>query len=75
MPTCDERWEADERMFPKALFWDQLAARTHAMAIHFKDYPTLASFPCPDTSHLDKRDAPAFTRGLLEILRQRGVFD
>ncbi len=75
MPTCDERWTAEERMFPKAQFWDELAARTHAIAIHFKDDPTLASFPCPDTSHLDKRDAPAFTRALLEILRRRGVFN
>ena len=75
MPTCDERWDAEERMFPKAQFWDQLAARTHATPIHFKDYPTLASFPCPDTSHLDMRDAPAFTRALLEILQARGVFN
>jgi hypothetical protein len=75
MPTCDELWDADERMFPKALFWDQLAARTHAVAIHFKDDAELASFQCPDTSHLDARDAPAFTRALLRILRARGVFD
>lgn len=74
MPTCDERWDADERMFPKAVFWDQLVARTRAITIHFKDYPALANFRCPDTSHLDTRDAPAFTRGLLEVLRARGVF-
>jgi hypothetical protein len=75
MPTCDALWDADERMFPKAQFWDQLAARTHAIAIHFKDDPTLASFDCPDTSHLDMRDAPAFTRALLQVLRDRGVFN
>jgi hypothetical protein len=75
MPTCDERWDADERMFPKALFWDQLAARTHAVAIHFKDDADLARFQCPDTSHLAAKDAPAFTRALLRILRARGVFD
>lgn len=74
-PTCDERWEADERMFPKARFWDQLAARTHAVAIHFKDDAELASFQCPDTSHLDAKDAPAFTRALLRVLRARGVFE
>lgn len=74
MPTCDERWDFDEQTTPKALFWDRLAARTRAITIHFKDYPELARFECPDTSHLDSKDGPAFTRALLEILRARGVF-
>lgn len=74
MPTCDELWEAEDRLFPKTQFWDQLAARTHAIAIHFKDDPALAAFECPDTSHLDAKDAPAFTRALLRVLRARGVF-
>lgn len=74
MPTCDERWEFDEHVAPKALFWDRFAARTRAITIHFKDYPELAGFACPDTSHIDSKDGPAFTRALLEILRARGVF-
>lgn len=73
MPVCDERWVADQRTVPKALFWDRLAARTHALTIHFADYPTLRDFACPDTSHLDSKDAPRFTRALLAILIQRGV--
>jgi len=75
LPTCDERWTSDETVFPKAQFWDQLAARTRAIAIHFKDYPELAMFSCPDTSHIASKDAPAFTRGLLAILKARGVLD
>ncbi len=74
MPTCDERWSADEIGTPKARFWDQLAARTHAVAIHFRDEPTLASFACPDMSHIASRDGPRFTRALLAILTARGVF-
>jgi hypothetical protein len=74
MPVCDERWAADERDVPKALFWDRLAARTHALAIHFADYPTLRDVACPDTSHIDSRDAPRFTHALLAILRDRGLF-
>jgi hypothetical protein len=75
MPTCDERWEADEQIAPKAQFWDRLAARTRAIAVHFKDVPELAKFPCPDTSHIASKDGPEFTRALLAILRARGVFD
>lgn len=74
MPTCAERWEADERMFPKARFWDVLARRTRAITIHFKDHPELARLQCPDISHLDGKDAPRFTRTVLAILRDRGVF-
>ncbi len=73
MPTCDERWAYDERHAPKAQYWDQLAARTKATTIHFKDDPILASFPCPDTSHIASKDGPAFTRRLLQVLRDRHV--
>jgi hypothetical protein len=73
MPTCDERWAIDERAMPKVTFWDRFAARTHAVAIHFKDDRRLADFACPDTSHLDSKDGPRFTRALLAILVERGV--
>jgi hypothetical protein len=62
-------------MTPKAQFWDVLATRTRAVTVHFKDYPELAKFPCPDTSHIASKDGPEFTHALLEILRARGVFD
>ena len=74
MPTCGARWLADEAARPKAAFWDRLAARTAAAAaIHFKDHEALSHFDCPDLSHLDSRDGPAFTRGLVEVLVARGV--
>lgn len=73
MPTCDERWTIDEQQTPKAQFWDQLARKTRAVTIHFKDDAVLSSFPCPDTSHIASKDGPAFTRRLLELLRDRGV--
>ena len=73
MPTCDERWLADSTRFPKDQFWDRLARMTRAQTIHFKDDPTLASFACPDTSHIASKDGPAFTRTVIDILRTRGV--
>jgi hypothetical protein len=73
MPTCDERWAGDELAFPQAQFWDPLAARTRAITIHFKDYPELSKFECPDTSHIESKDAPEFTRALLGILERKGV--
>lgn len=74
MPTCDERWAADQQSTPRALFWDRLAARTRAIAIHFADHPSLRDFECPDTSHIASKDGPRFTRALIEVLIDRGVF-
>jgi hypothetical protein len=73
MPTCDELWEAEQVQMPKALFWDRLAALTMATTVHFKDHAALAGFECPDTSHIDSKDGPAFTRGLLEVLIAKRV--
>jgi hypothetical protein len=73
LPTCDERWESDERWTPKSTYWDRLARHTKATTIHFRDVPALADLRCPDTSHIDSKDGPRFTRGLIEALRARGV--
>jgi hypothetical protein len=74
MPTCDERWAADQVTEPRPLYWDRLAARTRAIAIHFADVPSLRDFECPDTSHIASRDGPRFTRALIDVLADRGVF-
>src|SRR5690606_27900775 len=68
MPTCDERWKADELTMPKRRFWDRLARVSRATLVHFKDHSTLSTFECPDTSHIDSKDGPRFTRALIDIL-------
>lgn len=73
MPTCDERWASDQQGMPRELFWNRLASRTRAIAIHFADHPSLRDFECPDTSHIASKDGPRFTRALIEILIDRGV--
>jgi hypothetical protein len=60
-----------EQTFPRAEFWDKLAARTPALTIHFSDFPALAGFHCPEGSHLDHQDAVQFSRSLALILRER----
>ena len=67
-PTSGKYYALDEQRFPKIAYWDRMAEYTSAAAIHFKDVPELARFTCPDTSHLDRRDAPLFTRELLKEL-------
>lgn len=72
-PTTDEHWELDEVYYPRARYWDQLAEITGVPTVHFADDPRTAAFSCPDTSHLDQRDAPRFTTGLLDVLAERGL--
>jgi hypothetical protein len=73
MPTTGDRWRVYERIFPKNQFWDKLSNATGATTIHFIDVPSMTPFECPDGSHLDFRDTPAFTSVLLDELVQRGI--
>jgi len=74
-PTTDEHWELDEDGYPKAEYWDNFASKTGATTIHFKDFHKLSQFDCPDTSHLDRKDAPYFTEALVNILESKGILD
>jgi hypothetical protein len=70
MPTTDEHWIHDQSIYPKDKYWDQINTLTGIPTIHFKDYNQLSSFDCPDTSHLDAKDSPLFTRNLSQIVRE-----
>lgn len=70
-PVSGEHWDIDEKYFPKEIYWDLFSRLTDAETIHFKDVKTLSNFDCPDTSHLDFRDKPEFTRQLyLELIKK-----
>ena len=74
-PSGGEVRELEESHFPRARYWDALAARTKATAvIRSDDVPALTGYVCPDGSHLDYRDAAPYTEALLAELRARGVF-
>lgn len=73
-PTSGELRAQESHHFPRERYWDDLAAKLPASAIlHFEDYSALTNFHLPDDSHLDYRDAPAFTRALFETIEQNGV--
>lgn len=74
-PSGGEVRELEDGHFPRARYWDALAARTKAAAvIRSDDVPALAGYVCPDGSHLDYRDAVPYTERLVAELRARGVF-
>ena len=72
-PTSGERLAYTSLFYPRELYWDQIGPQTTARTIYYADYPELDPGDLADTSHLDKRQAPRFTNGLLDILQQQGI--
>lgn len=62
---------AEERYFPRRVYWKALVESTKAITIHYEDYPKLRNLPSPDGSHLDYRDAEVFTRALAGIIKEK----
>jgi len=73
LPTTGQVRKYEEFVFPKAMYWDAFAARTSALCVHFEDVLGLTGFDCPDTVHLDRADAPRFTRELGKALADRDL--
>jgi hypothetical protein len=71
LPVSGPLRAAEERIFPRPRYWDVLAGRTEALTIPFEDYSTLRRFHCPDGSHLDQRDVPAFTEALAAVIKEK----
>jgi hypothetical protein len=58
--------------FPRTAYWDKLLAVTQCPGIHFKDYPAIANFICPEFSHLTPNDAVIFTKHFVNFLQEKG---
>ena len=72
-PTTVDHWKYDELRYPKAEYWDWLAAHTQATTIHFREVPEIAHIQCPDTSHVDVKDVFWYTNRLIDELEDKGV--
>ena len=62
----------ESKAFPREKYWDRVLATTKCPGIHFKDYPAIADFICPEFSHLSKADAIVFTKHFISILKEKG---
>jgi hypothetical protein len=68
-PVSGELKAYEDRATPRAATWDRLLKETAAPGIYFEDFPELASFDCPEWSHLSAGDSVEFTRRLVPHLR------
>ncbi|MGI8956470.1 MAG: hypothetical protein ACR2II_06100 [Chthoniobacterales bacterium] len=69
LPVNGELKALENKLTPRGAFWDRLLQETRAPGIHFEDYPELASFDCPEWSHLSAGDSVEFTKRLAPHLR------
>jgi hypothetical protein len=71
-PSTGPLRELEDRITPRAVFWDKLLQETGAQGIYDRDYPQLNGFECPEWSHLSASDSVEYTRRLSVILKQKG---
>lgn len=72
-PSCGGVLESEQRIFPRARFWDVFTAEITAPTIHFLDHDNLNSFQCTDGSHLQYDDAARFTNNLISLLEGQNL--
>lgn len=68
-PVIGALKEHEDKFTPRAQTWDPLLQQTAAPGIYFEDFPELASFICPEWSHLSAGDSVEFTKRLVPHLR------
>jgi hypothetical protein len=68
-PVSGELKKLEDAATPRARTWDPLLQATAAPGIYFEDFPELASFECPEWSHLSAGDSVEFTKRLVPHLR------
>lgn len=68
-PSSGPYYEGENMAFPREKYWNKLLQITNSPGIHFKDYPVIANFNCPEFSHLSPADAKIFTKHFIEILK------
>ncbi len=68
-PVSGELKKLEDEQTPRAKTWDPLLQQTAAPGIYFEDFPELASFTCPEWSHLSAGDSVEFTKRLVPHLR------
>lgn len=69
-PASGPMRQIEEKIFPRARYWERLLNITDCQGIHFADYPGLSNFVCPEWSHLKEEDAIVFTTRFIDILQK-----
>ena len=69
-PSSDDFLDFEQKHYPRQLFFDRLVNETGCFGIHFKDYPEISNYKCPEWSHLTPDDARDYTRKIIKIINK-----
>ena len=69
-PSSGPFWQGEQMGYPREKYWSRILQTTGCDGLHFKDYPALSHFICPEWSHLKPQDAIVFTKEFIRILRK-----
>jgi hypothetical protein len=69
LPVSGELKVLEDRTTPRSQIWDRVIKDTAAPGIYYEDFPELASFDCPEWSHLSAGDSVEFSKRLVPHLR------
>lgn len=69
-PMAGPLKELEDKLTPRAGPWNRIIKESGAGGIYFEDYPELASFTCPEWSHLSGPDSVEFTQRLVPHLKK-----
>jgi len=68
-PNGGELKALEDKLNPRARDWERLLKETDVPGIYWEDYPELATFTCPEWSHLSAGDSVEFSKRLVPHLR------
>ncbi len=69
LPHSGALRQLEDRDTPRVRTWDPFLKMTRAPGIYYSDFPELATFNCPEWSHLSAGDSVEFTKRLVPHLR------
>jgi hypothetical protein len=69
-PFTGELKQLEDAGTPRAGPWSRIIQESGAPGIYFEDFPELASFECPEWSHLSAADSVEFSKRLVPHLKK-----
>ncbi|MDB4439100.1 hypothetical protein N9176_02505, partial [bacterium] len=67
-PVTDYYLETETRLYPREKYWDRLILESSCPGYHFQDYEETKYMIPPEWSHLNRRDADAYTKTIIQLL-------
>jgi len=69
-PVVDYYLETETKFYPREKYWDRMLKESDSPGYHYADYEESKSMIPPEWSHLNRKDADAFTKLIIKLLQK-----